>query len=228
MTVHIKGRIFGCTLLAISAVSVGWIVRMESNQTTSPSKEPLAQGVIEKDTSYSNPTPAQPAPETKPEPTPTPVPIKVSPPVYTPKPPEKEAKEPQFVDEPELVTISGSKEVKIPPNWVPRTNDRSIETSRVFQHKEYTTRRMSKSKQGEMYVFPDGSWMKMETKIVDGQRSIYLDSFKKDTKISFRIFASKRRSMGGEQREILVYKIGQGESVIPYSEDAYVFSELVK
>jgi hypothetical protein len=229
MAVHVAGRIIGCMM--ITGAIAGGTAAVTGLQVA------IKDGQVVISTAESRVVPVFTTTPPTVEPSPTPTVIVTLPPeqeqpkpTLKPKPIEKpyvdEYKfiQPQFEGNPDLKQPKGKYEIRLPSNWQERHGSRSQDNNSKFGTSEYSSSRMSKDYQGEMYLFEDGSWIKLE-KTNNGVR---LTSSPSKADHELRIFTSTSRNMTQNQNEVTIYRQNERSKVFSVPDRVYVFSDLLR
>jgi hypothetical protein len=229
MAVHVAGRIIGCMM--ITGAIAGGAAAVTGLQVA------LKDGQVVISTAESRVVPVFTTASPTPEPTPTPTVVVTLPPEPEPPKPRPKAKpilkpqvdeykfiQPQFEGNPDLKQPKGKYEIRLPSNWQERHGSRSQDNNSKFGTSEYSSSRMSKDYQGEMYLFEDGSWIKLE-KTNNGVR---LTSSPSKADHELRIFTSTSRNMSQNQNDLPVYRQNERSKVFSVPDRVYVFTDLLR
>jgi hypothetical protein len=231
MAVHWAGRIIG--VMMITGAGVGAIAGIKGVEIG------ITDGQVVISTNDSRKSvDTTTTPTVQPTPTPT-VTVQLPPDVQavvaTPKPQPPKANPPKQVDKylfiqpkfegnPDLKQPKGKYEIRLPSNWEERRGKRAMANAELFGSSEYSSSSMSRDYQGEMYLFEDGSWIKLEKT----NNGVKITSSPSKADHELRIYSATSRGMMQNQVDIMVYRQNDRTKTFTVPNRLYVFSDLLR
>jgi hypothetical protein len=126
--------------------------------------------------------------------------VKLPSPVYTPSPAP--------IPTPSLVAIQA------PAGWVNARKD-DVTGAQIW-----ATPEMSKSYQGEMFIFKDGGWIKLFKQ----GNSVVVESGLGKTQVYFKVFHASNRAGNRRETDISAYKLGDGIKTFTIDDGKFAFA----
>lgn len=170
-------------------------------------------GLADKPTQSVNtsPNPAEivDVPVKSPTPTPTATIIAEQDPIETVKSNEK-LLPPVYTPSPSTSPVA----IQAPPGWVSARKD-DVTGAQIW-----ATPEMSKSYQGEMFIFEDGGWIKLFKK----GNSVVVESGLGKTQVYFKVFHAANRAGNRRETDISAYKLGDGIKTFVIADGKFAFA----
>jgi hypothetical protein len=110
------------------------------------------------------------------------------------------------------------KSIKPPDGWVSARYDEQTNAQ------VWATPEMSKSNQGEMFIFEDGGWIKL-TKIGN---SVTVESGLGKSQAYFKVFHASNRAGNRKETDIIPYKLGETTKKFQVPKGKYVFARPIQ
>jgi hypothetical protein len=127
----------------------------------------------------------------------------------------------QFSSDPQIQEIKKSDyEValeKVPKDWI-RSNDAIDDKTNA---NKFSTPEFNKEYQGNMYIFPDGSYFIIEKKL----RTFTITAVKIKNDYNIKVFSSSSRNTRNNRETIIIYNIADGTKTFALDKNDYIFTK---
>ncbi|MGL4758651.1 MAG: hypothetical protein ACRCXZ_04910 [Patescibacteria group bacterium] len=149
---------------------------------------------------------------------------------------QEEFDQPNFHDNPRLYQPINSSKLLIPIDWEEKKDQESSLNSQKFGCIQFQSKKINKRYQGELYLFEDGSWIKIEKSL--NKVSMSSSKSKQEHVVVLFLTSNKKSKFNRlhpvlntelkSQDEGLNYTQGNGNKTFEVSDDFYIFSDLLR